>query len=114
MKCSLYNFCTVAGKTGTLLFLLCSIVISSVAFLTVSHNQVQAGAGGVESMDWAAMIMNMYQSWAQRRGYTVTVIEEMPGELAGIKVCLFFYHVPLLNSVNSPHNYRDLALVVSI
>ena len=38
----------------------------------------------------------------------------MPGELAGIKVCLFFYHVPLLNSVNSPHNYRDLALVVSI
>lgn len=47
--------------------------------------EVQAGAGGVESMDWAAMIMNMYQSWAQRRGYTVTVIEEMPGELAGIK-----------------------------
>ena len=40
-------------------------------------------------MDWAAMIMNMYQSWAQRRGYTVTVIEEMPGELAGIKVYLF-------------------------
>ncbi|KAM0890569.1 hypothetical protein ACQ4PT_026936 [Festuca glaucescens] len=47
--------------------------------------EVQAGAGGVESMDWAAMIMNMYRSWAQRRGYTVTVIEEMPGELAGIK-----------------------------
>ncbi|KAK1650676.1 hypothetical protein QYE76_068481 [Lolium multiflorum] len=47
--------------------------------------EVQAGAGGVESMDWAAMIMNMYRSWAQRRGYTVTIIEEMPGELAGIK-----------------------------
>ncbi|CAL4967477.1 unnamed protein product [Urochloa decumbens] len=47
--------------------------------------EVQAGAGGTESMDWAAMIMNMYRSWAQRRGYTVTVVEEMPGEIAGIK-----------------------------
>jgi protein subunit release factor B len=37
-------------------------------------------------MDWAAMVMNMYRSWAQRRGYTVTVVEEMPGEVAGIKV----------------------------
>ncbi|KAJ1297485.1 hypothetical protein BS78_01G380000 [Paspalum vaginatum] len=47
--------------------------------------EVQAGAGGTESMDWAAMVMNMYRSWAQRRGYTVTVVEEMPGEVAGIK-----------------------------
>jgi len=47
--------------------------------------EVQAGAGGTESMDWAAMVMNMYRSWAQRRGYTITVVEEMPGEVAGIK-----------------------------
>ncbi|WVZ56672.1 hypothetical protein U9M48_007166 [Paspalum notatum var. saurae] len=47
--------------------------------------EVQAGAGGTESMDWAAMVMNMYRSWAQRRDYTVTVVEEMPGEVAGIK-----------------------------
>ncbi|XP_062211000.1 peptide chain release factor PrfB2, chloroplastic-like [Phragmites australis] len=47
--------------------------------------EVQAGAGGIESMDWAAMVMNMYQSWAQRRGYTVTVVEDVPGEVAGIK-----------------------------
>ncbi|KQK22018.1 peptide chain release factor PrfB2, chloroplastic [Brachypodium distachyon] len=47
--------------------------------------EVQAGAGGIESMDWAAMVMNMYRSWAQRRGYAVTVVEEMPGEVAGIK-----------------------------
>ena len=40
-------------------------------------------------MDWAAMVMNMYRSWAQRRGYTITVVEEMPGEVAGIKVYLF-------------------------
>lgn len=47
--------------------------------------EVQAGAGGTESMDWASMIMQMYKSWAQRRGYKVTVMEEMPGEIAGIK-----------------------------
>ncbi|KAK2639203.1 hypothetical protein Ddye_027055 [Dipteronia dyeriana] len=47
--------------------------------------EVQAGAGGTESMDWAAMVMEMYKSWAQRRGYEVTVVDEMPGEMAGIK-----------------------------
>ena len=48
--------------------------------------QIQAGAGGTESMDWASMIFNMYKSWALRRGFGVTVIEEIPGEIAGIKV----------------------------
>ncbi|XP_028792896.1 peptide chain release factor PrfB2, chloroplastic [Neltuma alba] len=47
--------------------------------------EVQAGAGGTESMDWAAMVMQMYKFWAQGRGYKVTVVEEMPGEIAGIK-----------------------------
>jgi peptide chain release factor 2 len=40
-------------------------------------------------MDWAAMVMNMYRSWAQGRGYTVSVVEEMAGEQAGIKVLTF-------------------------
>ncbi|KAG7969381.1 hypothetical protein I3843_07G028800 [Carya illinoinensis] len=39
--------------------------------------EVQAGAGGTESMDWAAMVMQMYKMWAQRRGYKVTVVDEM-------------------------------------
>ncbi|KAL3834998.1 hypothetical protein ACJIZ3_009734 [Penstemon smallii] len=47
--------------------------------------EVQAGAGGTESMDWASMVMNMYKKWAESRGYGVTVVDEMPGELAGIK-----------------------------
>ncbi|KAL5565912.1 hypothetical protein UlMin_029076 [Ulmus minor] len=47
--------------------------------------EVQAGAGGTESMDWAAMVMQMYKMWAQRRGYKVTVVDEMSGEVAGIK-----------------------------
>ncbi|XP_043691259.1 peptide chain release factor PrfB2, chloroplastic isoform X2 [Telopea speciosissima] len=47
--------------------------------------EVQAGAGGTESMDWAAMVMSMYKLWAQRHRYGVTVVDEMPGEIAGIK-----------------------------
>uniref|UniRef100_A0A453I927 Peptide chain release factor domain-containing protein n=1 Tax=Aegilops tauschii subsp. strangulata TaxID=200361 RepID=A0A453I927_AEGTS len=66
--------------------------------------EVQAGAGGVESMDWAAMVMNMYRSWAQRRGYRVTVIEEIPGELAGIKVCLFYFFIASHHPIQSVHH----------
>ncbi|KAJ3683053.1 hypothetical protein LUZ60_013280 [Juncus effusus] len=47
--------------------------------------EVQAGAGGTESMDWASMVLNMYKSWAHKRAFNVTVIEEIPGEIAGIK-----------------------------
>ncbi|KAL5996372.1 Peptide chain release factor PrfB2, chloroplastic [Asimina triloba] len=47
--------------------------------------KVQAGAGGTESMDWAAMVINMYRMWAQRHGFGVTMVDEMPGEVAGIK-----------------------------
>lgn len=47
--------------------------------------EVQGGAGGTESMDWAAMVLNMYKMWAQHHGYGVTVVDEMPGEIAGIK-----------------------------
>ena len=39
-------------------------------------------------MDWAAMVMQMYKLWAQQRRYKVTVVDEMPGEIAGIKVHL--------------------------
>eukprot|EP01018_Ginkgo_biloba_P008750 Gb_09148 [translate_table: standard] len=62
-----------------------------VALLAGEHDscccylEVQAGAGGTESMDWAAMVMRMYKMWAQRRGFKVTVVDEMSGELAGIK-----------------------------
>ncbi|CAN6467906.1 unnamed protein product [Victoria cruziana] len=61
------------------------------ALLTGEHDscscfiEVQAGAGGTESMDWASMVMHMYKMWATRRGFHVTLIDEMPGEVAGIK-----------------------------
>jgi peptide chain release factor 2 len=47
--------------------------------------EIHPGAGGTESNDWAAMLLRMYVRWAQRRGFKVDVIEEQPGEEAGIK-----------------------------
>ncbi|KAL3638244.1 Peptide chain release factor PrfB2, chloroplastic [Castilleja foliolosa] len=47
--------------------------------------EVQSGAGGTESMDWASMVMQMYKKWAEGRGSRVTIVDEMPGEIAGIK-----------------------------
>jgi peptide chain release factor 2 len=46
---------------------------------------IHPGAGGTESQDWAEMLMRMYNRWAERRGYTVTVLDLIPGEEAGIK-----------------------------
>ena len=43
------------------------------------------GAGGTESQDWAEMLMRMYTRWAERHGYTVTILDLQPGEEAGIK-----------------------------
>ena len=49
-------------------------------------------------MDWAAMVMEMYKSWAQQRGYGVTVVDEMPGEMAGIKVhILTIFHLLMIS-----------------
>lgn len=46
---------------------------------------IQPGAGGVESMDWAAMLMRMYTRWAERRGFKIELLDLQPGEEAGVK-----------------------------
>ena len=46
---------------------------------------VHPGAGGLESQDWAEMLTRMYTRWAERRGYSVNVLDMQPGEEAGIK-----------------------------
>jgi peptide chain release factor 2 len=47
--------------------------------------EIHAGAGGTESQDWANMLLRMYARWAERHGYKVEIVEESPGEEAGIK-----------------------------
>jgi len=46
---------------------------------------VQPGAGGTESQDWAEMLLRMYTRWAEKRGYSVGVLDFQRGEEAGIK-----------------------------
>jgi peptide chain release factor 2 len=50
-----------------------------------TYVEVHAGAGGTESQDWASMLLRMYMRWAERRGYKVKLVDESPGEEAGIK-----------------------------
>lgn len=49
--------------------------------------QVNAGAGGTESCDWASMLVRMYVMWAEKNGYTTSIVDEQPGDVAGIKSC---------------------------
>jgi peptide chain release factor 2 len=46
---------------------------------------LHAGQGGTEAMDWAAMLRRMYERYARKRGWVVTLVEESLGEEAGIK-----------------------------
>ncbi len=46
---------------------------------------VQSGSGGTEAQDWAAMLERMYLRYCERKGFTVEVLEESPGDVAGIK-----------------------------
>ncbi len=46
---------------------------------------LHAGAGGTESCDWASMLCRMYQRWADKRGFTVKVLDSLDGDEAGLK-----------------------------
>ena len=50
-----------------------------------AYVEINAGAGGTEAQDWAEMLMRMYSRWAEQHGYKVQLLDESPGEQAGIK-----------------------------
>ena len=47
--------------------------------------EIQAGAGGTEAQDWASMLLRMYLKYGEKKGFTVEVMEESEGDVAGIK-----------------------------
>jgi peptide chain release factor 2 len=53
--------------------------------LSNTYVEIHPGAGGTESQDWAQMLQRLYLRWCERRGFEVELIEELPGEEAGIK-----------------------------
>ncbi len=50
---------------------------------------LHAGAGGTESCDWASMLFRMYSRWADKKGFSLTVLDSLDGEEAGIKSITF-------------------------
>ena len=47
--------------------------------------EINAGAGGTESQDWAQMILRMYSRWAEKKQYKISVMDENQGDETGIK-----------------------------
>ncbi|MHA8107685.1 peptide chain release factor 2 [Aquirufa sp. 5-AUSEE-100C1] len=47
--------------------------------------EINAGAGGTESQDWASMLLRMYHMWAEKNGFKVRLVDENAGDVAGIK-----------------------------
>jgi peptide chain release factor 2 len=61
---------------------------------------IHAGNGGTDAMDWVQMLQRAYMRWAESHGYKVELLDEMPGEEAGIKSTTF--------SVEGPYAYGYL------
>ena len=56
--------------------------------------QINSGAGGTESQDWAEMLARMYRMYGEKQGWTVTELDWQWGDGAGIKTCTFQFDGP--------------------
>ena len=69
-------------------------------FLSKPHDEseaivsVHSGAGGVEAMDWTAMLARMYQRYFEKKGWGFEITDESPGEEAGFKTFSMIVHTP--------------------
>jgi len=55
---------------------------------------IQSGSGGTEAQDWASMIERMYLRWGEAKGFKTELIEESPGDVAGIKSATIKFEGP--------------------
>ena len=78
---------------GEFLILLDSVTISTL--LSDKYDKSNAiitlhsGAGGTEACDWVLMLYRMYSRWCEKNGFAVEIIDELPGDEAGIKSITF-------------------------
>jgi peptide chain release factor 2 len=56
--------------------------------------QINSGAGGTESQDWAEMLARMYRMYGEKQGWTVTILDWVDGDGAGIKTCTIQFDGP--------------------
>ncbi|QFT31948.1 Peptide chain release factor 2 [Labrenzia sp. THAF82] len=60
-------------------------LLSGEADANDTYLEINSGAGGTESQDWASMLLRMYRRWAEKHGFKVEILEYHDGEEAGIK-----------------------------
>jgi peptide chain release factor 2 len=56
--------------------------------------QINSGAGGTESQDWAEMLARMYRMYGEKQGWSVTILDWVDGDGAGIKTCTMQFDGP--------------------
>src|SRR5205823_7883586 len=56
--------------------------------------QINSGAGGTESQDWAEMLARMYRMYGEKQGWNVSVLDWQDGDGAGIKACTLQFEGP--------------------
>jgi len=56
--------------------------------------EINAGAGGTESCDWASMLSRMYQRWGTKKGWKVEIMDRLDGDIAGVKSITFRFSGP--------------------
>ncbi len=56
---------------------------------------INPGAGGVDAFDWAEMLLRMYLRWCESKGYKTEMLDQQPGEVAGISSASFAVRGPL-------------------
>ena len=58
----------------------CSSCSTEAEDSTTAYLTIHAGAGGTEACDWAEMLLRMYSRWAERKGFTVRLLDDQEGE----------------------------------
>ena len=74
--------------------------------------EINAGAGGTEACDWASMLFRMYLRWAEQHGIKTEIIDELPGDVAGIKnVTIHFKGDFAYGNLKSEHGVHRLVRI---
>lgn len=74
--------------------------------------EINSGAGGTESCDWASMLLRMYLRWAEQNGITADVLDQVDGDVAGLKsVTIHFKGLNAYGYLKSEHGVHRLVRI---